>query len=468
MTKSSIVIKGLLVVIILAGLGVALARPVQAADIEHGGQVAAGETISDDVFLSGNNVEMDGTVNGILFAAGNQVVINGTVNGDVYAFGQNVVLTETAKVDGNLFTGARSVDVRGNVTGSVFGASASAVLGSKAAVGRNLFYGGYSLQTLAGSKVNTDLYAGAYQVLLSGDVNRDLKASAGAVELNGKVGRNAVLDVSTSSNKAPSAYTFPFQYNMPPSVQPGLRIGSGAVISGDLTYTSPNSQSSSILAQPEGQVIYQTPVPNQKEINAAGQPRIDVRIPILGTIFKMVRDLITLLALGGLAFWLIPRVFEVTVEQARVRTLPSAGVGVLSVLAGYIGAFLVAILLIGVGLLLTLVTLGGLSKVIFGVGFSGLALFMTLFTLLVTYGSKLVVSYLVGNLLMGQLAPNASNKRLWSLLIGVVIYVLLRYIPFVGWLFGLVATIIGLGAMWYAYRTFRRRPAEVEPVAQVS
>ena len=265
------------------------------------------------------------------------------------------------------------------------------------------------------------------------------------------------------SLQEPSLYSIPYlQANMPPAVDPGLRIAADAIVGGNLTYTSPSPQTGAIHAQPAGQTIYQTPEPTSSEVNAHGQTRITFRIPILKNLFNALRDLITLLILGALVLWLLPKVFALTVAQARSKTLPSAGVGLLEIIVAYAGSFFAVILLIGVGLLLTLITLGGLSKVVFGVGFSGIALIMTIFTLLLTYGSKLVVAYLVGDLLLEQIAPNAANKRIWALLIGVFIYVFLRAIPIFGWLVSLVATVIGLGAMWYAFMAYRRKPAVEE------
>ena len=77
------------------------------------------------------------------------------------------------------------------------------------------------------------------------------------------------------------------------------------------------------------------------------------------------------------------------------------------------------------------------------------------------YGSKLVVSFLVGRWLVGKIAPQAAGSKVWPLLVGVVLYVFLSAIPFLGWLIGLVVTLVGMGAMWLAYTT-RNNHAIVE------
>ena len=77
------------------------------------------------------------------------------------------------------------------------------------------------------------------------------------------------------------------------------------------------------------------------------------------------------------------------------------------------------------------------------------------------YASKLVVSYLVGTLILERLAPKASH-RFWPLLLGIVLYTLVRSIPILGLVVGLVVTFLGLGAAWLAYARGRARAEELE------
>jgi Tfp pilus assembly protein PilX len=57
------------------------------------------------------------------------------------------------------------------------------------------------------------------------------------------------------------------------------------------------------------------------------------------------------------------------------------------------------------------------------------------------------------------MGPRLAESRGWALVIGVVIYVILRGIPILGWLVGLAVTLIGLGAMWLVYREQRATAA---------
>jgi hypothetical protein len=345
----------------------------------------------------------------------------------------------------------------------VFGGSATLDLSPSASVGRNLFYGGYSLTTQAGSKINTDLYGGMAQAIIKGDLGRDAILSANAVELSGKIGRNARLNVSepgNNNNNNMSMSPFFQQSGMPPAISSGLRIAASSTIGGKLTYTSPMDQSQAIQNQPQGGIVFQTPVPDQNTNQAQAQ-RFNPAWNFFNGVLNLLRNLITLLILGALALWLLPGLFTNVVDHAAAKPLQASGYGLITVVVGFVGAFLAGLAILLVGIIFSLVTLGGLSSAWFGIGFSGLAVVFTAFVLLINYGSKLVVSYLVGRWLVSKIAPQSAGSKVWPLLVGVVVYVILRAIPILGWLIALVVTLVGMGAMWLAYTT-RNNHAVVE------
>lgn len=474
--RSSLWYRWALIMPMVMILALGLVAPVQAASFNDGPVIGPDEVIDDDVFLEGDSVRMEGTVNGILVITANMATISGTVNGDVIAFGNQIKITKEAEINGNVFAGAQTIIVDGTVSGSIAGGSSSMVFGETASAGRNVYYGGYAMTAEEGSKVDRGMYVGAYQAILDGDIAQDLNVGSAALELNGNVGGNVVLDVADSSMQQDySSYWSP--PGAPASIMPGLRIADSAEIGGSLTYTSPEEQDDAIETQPEGGIYYQTPVPD--EMDNMDSPEVytnsgrrmhgaGAATPFLRWIFKFAQRLATLLVLAGLALWLLPKLLKKTSDKAAEKTLPAAGYGFLALLVGYVGSFMVGILIVGVGILFMVITLGALGRVVFGIGFSSLALAFAVFMLLVNYGSKLVLAYLVGTRLLAQMAPNAKNSHVWGTLLGVLIYVLLRSIPFLGWFIGLVATVIGLGAMWLLFQDWRnaRKPAvEVEAEA---
>ena len=75
-----------------------------------------------------------------------------------------------------------------------------------------------------------------------------------------------------------------------------------------------------------------------------------------------------------------------------------------------------------------------------------------------SYLSKGIVAYLVGYLILERIAPKVAAHKFWPLLLGLIIYVLLRSIPYFGWAVSLVVTLMGLGAVWLTYTSRLREP----------
>jgi hypothetical protein len=238
----------------------------------------------------------------------------------------------------------------------------------------------------------------------------------------------------------------------PPAVSPGIRIAEDAEIGGEVRYTSSKRQNEAIKASPSEGIVYRTPVPEGEGDRGDGEPMeepggVGILFLVGRWILGRLRELVTLFLLGLLVIWLLPDVLRQAVVQGQEKLLPAAGWGLLAWIAGYVVLGIAAVAVLIVGILLGIVTLGALAGVVFGLGFSSLALVGTAFILLVKYGSKIVVAVLVGRVILEAAEPEPPAKDFWPLVLGVVLYVLLRAIPIVGWLVGFVATLVGLGAI---------------------
>jgi cytoskeletal protein CcmA (bactofilin family) len=458
----TVILSSLFVLTLVSGLLFGITKPVQASYFDNDGVIEAGEVIDDDVFMSGNNVVMDGTINGFLMASGQTITINGTVNGDVFLGGSKIFITESAKITGNLFFGCQNAELKGVVEGSVAGGSTSMLAGGDASIGRNLYYGGYSLELQPGIKTGRDLYAGVYQAILGGEISRNAKLGAGAVELTGDVGGDMTVDFGTTdsaNSQQPPMFFFPgMNIEMPKPIDPGLRVGPDAKIGGKLTYTASNENLAAVEAKPGGGVVYQTPVPKEvKEGKESVEKPVKVNVitPFVKWALKTFRTLVTLLILGGLAVWLLPGLLKKLVVKVKEKPAPSAGYGFVVIIIAYAAAAFASLIVLLLGILFLVVTLGGLGGTVFTVGFSSIAVIMAVFGFLVSYGSKLVIAYLVGLWVMKLVSPNTEHAGGWAMLIGVVIYTILRSIPLIGWIFGLLATLFGIGSIWLLYREWR-------------
>ena len=421
-------------------IGFGFTATAKAVEYDEDGIIEEGEIIDDDLFIGADTVEINGTVNGDVFAGGNVVIVNGTING-------------------SLATGAQTILINGKVSGSIYAGSMTITLGPETEIGRNMFYGGFNFSAEEGSVIHRDLLVGAYQALLSGDIGRDVQASVGALEINGSVGNNVRAEVGSSSDGQP-----PQIYPSPPGIDTlvpsGIRISDEAEIGGSLYYKSSEDQSRTIAITPPGGIEFD--YDPQVNPNIDSPDPEEVRSRLVGTwLLKQVRVFITLMLLGGLIVWQLPGLLNKVSGKVEKEVMPSLGWGLVSIMVVYLGAFLVGGLILAGAIFFGVVTLGELSRVILTVGFSSLSLIMAGFGLLVSYGSKLVVSYLVGKLLFKWLAPKYADQPIWPMLVGVVLYTFLRAIPFVGLVIGVTATLIGIGAMWLTYRD-QGKPESVE------
>lgn len=464
-TKQNLKVRRLFAVSLVLLLILSIVGIVSAAEFPKGETISADETIDDDVFISGNNVVIDGTINGILFANGQIVTLNGTVNGDAFLIGETIIVSNSAVVDGNLVIIGADITLNGSVSGSVFGGSVAMVLEKDAAVGRNFYYGGFSLITEEGSVVGKDLFSGNYQSMLSGAIERDLKVGAGAVELNGTVGRNAVIEIG--DDQAPEESMAWMQFNpylsqyVPVVVEPGIRVSDSASIDGKLTYTSSVKQTSVLENITSGVVIYQTPVPDggsAARLNYSAdeiQPfnRDFPNIVWRKAAMNIARNFIKLMALGALALWLLSKPLKKIVDAAYKEPLKAMGWGIIVMAVGFFSALILPLVFIMVGVIIGFVSLGSLLYVWFGIVGLTYLLASTLFFFTVFTLSKLIAAFMFGEWIMTAVFKETKEKVWLNLLIGIFLYVIIRAIPFIGWVAALTATLIGTGAFWLAVTT---------------
>ena len=450
----------LLLVLILG-----VVTPVHAAVFDESGNVGPGETIDDDLFLTGKDALMAGTVNGSLFVSGETITITGTVMGDVFAGGRVVVIDRGAKVGGNLFVGASQVRVAGEVKGTIFGGSARMTLEAPAKVARNLFYGGFFYVMEKGTAVEIDQFIGARQVVINGTTGGDVNIGAVAVEVGGIIGGDAKIEVSEPGIN--SGKIFFGQGLTIDSLPSGLRISPDASIAGQLTYTSPVDQSTGIrgdLAQPP---VFQTPVPEEGgrpyPQNTLPEQAVKTIVPTAASgiafglwFYRMLREFLTLFILGCLALWILPAASANLTSVFRKQLFPSFGWGILVTMIGFIAMFIIPVVFIGVGILFSAISLGGLAPAYFGIVGLALTLAAAVFLFLVFTGSMVLGSYAIGEAMLSKSSPVSGGKRFLALFLGVLLIAVTTAIPILGGLWGILVAMTGMGAFW---RTWRQRRA---------
>ena len=282
----------------LAGLFVtaillALATPAAAADIRSGDvTIAQSETINDDLYVFGNNINILGTVRGDVIAAGSIVTIAGMVTGNVNAAGN--AITVSGHVVGSVRAAGNTIAIDGRVEGDVVAAGSTVAVSSGAQIGR-------------------DLISGTGSVTISGPVGRDVRGSAGTLVIDGHVGRDATVEVTT------------------------LRLTDRAVVDGSVSYGSKNEAIRAPGAVVQGKFERREPQ------NAA-----PVTPAPTATAIDLLKGLAGLLILGLLLVVLVPGFMRRTSEALAVNPWASVGLGVavligipiFAVLAFIVGAFI--------------------------------------------------------------------------------------------------------------------------------
>lgn len=170
---------------------------------------------------------------------------------------------------------------------------------------------------------------------------------------------------------------------------------------------------------------------------------------------RVVLEFITLLVFGLLGIWLFSSFLNRSAQKVESKPLQATGYGLLGLILSIalIGVLiLVALLILMLGIGLGYLNLWDLAWAVWGVGFASLGLAFWVSLLFVSFGTKVIVAYLIGLLILRRLAPKANQYLILPLLLGLFLYVLLASIPYFGWVIAVLVNSIGLGAAWLAYR----------------
>jgi len=361
--------------------------------IIYGDSVPAGQTVQGDIILTGTDVVVDGTVAGDLIAVGQNITINGTVEGSLIAIGSKVV-------------------INGTVEGTTYIASVTTVLGEKGLLERNLYDSGVSLVTKTGSVIGRDLFALVFGSTSQGEIAGRTQAVVGPYEVFKLIIEQLKINLQLPETLSPTSF------------QGGA--GGGRVLLG--ARQAADDATNQFLAG----------------LAAWGMP--------------LVQDLVPLFIVGLILIWLFPGMVSKSAKQIRTRPWYTLGVGliffVISLnIAGVV--LLLAGLIFIIGLGFGFLSLWGLAAIWWVLALLTLGLATTIFFLMVFFGSRVVISYLLGSLILRNVGETSYLRRLGILALGMLLFVLVASIPVFGWVASVVAVSFGLGGIWLAYRERR-------------
>ena len=330
---------------------------------------------------------------GDLYAAGEAVRVHGRLAGDLVAGAQRVLVD--GQVEGDVFAAARTVDLRGAIGDSTRVVGGQVVV--DATIDGDLIAGANRMQILEDTVIRGGVAAAASSLEIDGTVEEDLRAAVGELVLRGTVRGDANV------------------------IADRLDLAPDARIEGDLDYRTRLPLSPEAAARVAGAVRYEEPIDEDDEDEGG--------------------------AAWSFLFWtwqagaaLLAGLLAVALFRPLVQQLASAIAGetTLGALLGF-GAFLI----VPVGAAVVMMTLVGLPIGIIA---------MILFTVAL-YVAKLPIAVWAGDQLLARAGrPDASPYA--AMAVGILALYLLFEIPWLGGLFWLAATWLGLGAMVLSGRRY--------------
>jgi cytoskeletal protein CcmA (bactofilin family) len=328
------------------------------------------------------------TVEGDLYVAGSSIVIDGTVNGDVFAAGQT--LTINGKVNGGVSLAGQTIILNGDVSNGARIAGQSITINSN--IGRDLVVFGTDLSISSKSVINGDLMLGINNANINAFIKGNIKGGGTDITISNAVGGSVELKVNN------------------------LTLVSGAKIQGDMTYTAKKLVEIQSGASVLGTTTHKQPEPRKSALPVLAG--ISIVWHILGFVMILIIGIILILLASG-------KTNEMS-NAIKEKPWQSLVWGAVILCLTPIAAIIVMITVIGLPL-----------------GLITLALY-----LIALYLSQIPVALLLGRLIIRQNRElDSKGLMIGALALGLFILLILRAIPFIGWIIGLLIVLFGMGTL---------------------
>src|SRR5918994_1582663 len=189
------------------------------------------------------------------------------------------------------------------------------------------------------------------------------------------------------------------------------------------------------------------------------QPEAEQEPTLADRAVDAVRRYVSILVVGALLLWLLPRLLRGAADGTRGRPLVAFGVGILGFIGTIVALVLVVLVTVLVAIVLGLLGLGSLTGLtVFG-GLLVTAIVVFLLVLAVAFAAQATVGLALGRLLLPGL-DRSFLSRFGALALGVPAVVLVAAIPVVGGVLEALLVLLGLGGLLLMATPARRRLAE--------
>lgn len=330
------------------------------------------------------------TVDGSLFIAGSNVTIEGTVNGDVFCAGQTVKIT--GSVNGDVLCAAQSLDVAAVVTGDIRAAGQTIKIDSQ--IDRSITIFGQIVSLGETTYIGYDATVFSQTLSQAGQIGRDLIGSFVNLNVGGSITGSAQVEAENITvHEGATVGTIEYVSAKDATIEQGANVGHA----------------------------------QRTEPSATAATSVEPTNPVIATLSGSLYWLISMLIVGVAIMVIKPSLLPASAQAITNKVWPSIGWGAL-VLFIAPGAALVLLLTV-VGIPLSIAVLLG--------------------WLLLLIISQPIAAHCFGVWLMQKMKMKVSEgwTNFVALLLGLVALGLLMLIPFVGWLVGLVAIIVGVGGV---------------------
>lgn len=340
-------------------------------------------------------VELEKTIEGNFFTAGQSVTIDGIITGDLFCAGQSVTIN--GKILGDVFCAGQSITINGKVNGSVRVVGENININGQ--IDKNVMLAGGVVDIGKKSIIGWGLTMASANGVIKGEINRDLVAFGSNFTIDGHIKKNVKLNIKNRKNKNST-----------------ITITKDSKIEGDLEYSSYQEANISPQANIVGAINF-----NAKKIIHKNWNLI-----ILAWIWSYIFSIFSALIVGLVLISLGGKQIKILINKMQDKIKLAIGWGTVIMFLSPIIAILLLLTIIGIPL----------SFVLIGIW------------LIIFYIAKILTGIMLGQIVLKKYLRKKRKSLMWAMVVGIVLIKIIFAIPFLGWLFCLIAVCWGMGGIY--------------------
>lgn len=341
-------------------------------------------------YHSGDNVLLasDQQIDSNHYAAGQNIEVYGTVNGDLFLAGDNITV-DSENINGDIFAAGNTITIKGTVNGSV--RTAGQQVNIMAQVRDNVMFFGQKLDLDTDSTIGGHVNFYGQRANMRGTVGGQFEGFVESALLSGTFNKDVELNLSKGKN---------------------LEVVDSAVINGTLYY---KAMEEGMIA--EGATI--TKGVNFDQIFSKSKTPWQ-KFSWKGLLFKFFGTLVV----GMVLLYLFSKFFKDGYNWVRSHPWKSLWQGLVLLVITPIACLLLAITFIGLPL-----------------AFVAMSLWV-----IILYLAKVISAWLIGKFIKEKLFDEKKFSDITVLALGILIYIIISKIPYLGPLVVVIIYLMAWGA----------------------